>query len=147
MKRFTFKTLGRTLLTLTAVLSLGLWLSGCGGDDNGNPADNGGDATHDGRLICGNGDVWMIGSSCESATRGQIYKSNGVAMQVDRNDGIWSVGVEITWRTDGNKLILYFTSGQRIIVTYEISNGSLTLISDDGSRGTLKKCSGVTIGG
>jgi len=137
MNRFTFTKLGRTLLMLTAVLAFGLL--GCGGDGGG------GEADHDSRLFCGNGEAWLIGGSCASADRGQIYKSNGVAMQVDRDDGVWSVSVEATWRTDGNKLTVSTSRGVVINgASYEISNNTL-ILSDYGDSATLKKCGGLTI--
>jgi len=142
MNRFTFTKLGRTLLMLTAVTAFGLL--GCGGDDNqNNNGGGGGEANHDSRLVCGKGEAWLHGSSCASADLGHIYKSNGVAMQVRPNDGVWSVTAEVTWRTDGNKLTLN-ARGQELSGTYEISNGTLITTDDDGPH-TFKKCGGLTI--
>ena len=150
MKRFSFKMLA----VMSAVCAF-CWL-GCGGGDNGNPADNsgnnnGGDANHDGRLINAANEVWVDASvSCASPRDGQdgtIFASNGDVFGLDyrdRDGGVWVKKNGVwSWLTDGNKLIVDGKSYQ-----YEMSNGTLTIIRDsDGKRETSKKCTGVTIVG
>ena len=148
MKRFSFK-----MLAVAAAVCAGCWL-GCGGDDN-NPANNNGnnnntvgDANHDGKLICGNGEVWMElneGYNCASPTKGNDgveFKSNSDVFVLDYEDnGVWERHEKSTWRTDGNTLV--FGNGpSEQSVTYEISNDSLTLTIN---RATFKKCGGVTV--
>jgi len=165
MNFFTFTKLGRALL-LAGVLAVGsvCWL-GCGGGDDNNPADNsgnnsnnsnnnGGDANHDGRLInAANGEAWLEGRSCESATHGFIFKSNGDLINFGRGDGgddggPWTVWTEVMWRTDGNKLTMRNPSFERgETATYEVSNSTLTLTNDSNQATTYKKCSGVVVGG
>jgi len=136
-------------------LSVSKWLAlaavvcliGCGGGDNGNPADNGGNANHDGKLITANGEAWLMkGVSCESAIVGIILESDGGYIYISLNaNGTWSTGDVRTWRTDGNKLILAKGSNETIF-QYELSNDTLTLTNDDGENALFMKC-GVTVGG
>ena len=161
MKRFSF-----VMLAVAAAVCAVCWL-GCGEGDNGNPADNsgnnsnnsgnnngngnnnnGGDANHDGRLINADNEAWLQGNSCESATGGLVFESNGDVTRRARHSGVWVLDrFGGTWRTDGNKLTINIHGGEeQQIVTYEISNGTLTL-TDDSNRATYKKCSGVVVGG
>jgi hypothetical protein len=158
---------GRTLMTAAAAAALCLLLLiGCGGGDNGNPADNntggnntggnnnnGGDANHDGKLINAANEVWLSGG-CESGTGGYIFKSNGDALNIrfSSSNGDWRVDDRRMWRTNGDKLITWKEGREEVNYTYEVSNSTLTLIRiwDDGSpetRNTYTKCSGLTIVG
>jgi len=154
MKRFSFK-----MLAVAAAVCAGCWL-GCGGGDNGNPADNsgnnsnnsgnnnnGGDVNHDGRLICGNGEAWVSWRGGDGACGAEdlriILTSDGVFIkyEYDRGDGVWWER-RSTWRTEGNKLIVGDHSGQQ----YEISDGKLKVFEDN-RWNTLTKCNGVVVGG
>jgi len=124
MKRFSF-----VMLAVAAAVCAVCWL-GCGGGDNGNPADNsgnnngnGGDANHDGKLICGNGEAWAEvheGYSCASPKNGNIgieLKSNS-AYDLKYDDGVWKRHPDNSpWRTNGNKLIISNPSGEKSIST------------------------------
>ncbi|MDR2593117.1 MAG: hypothetical protein LBC59_10015 [Chitinispirillales bacterium] len=154
MNRFTLAKFGRTLLfaAVAAVISFGCGSGGVGGGDN--PANNntggnnGGDATHDGRLITGNGEAWVEvheGYSCASPREGEdgiVFKSNGDALDLEYEDGVWKWEHTYTWQTNGNKLT--FSSG--VVHTYEVSNNSLTMVKEQSGRQyNLKKCGGLTI--
>jgi len=151
MNRFTFVKLGRTLSVAAALSLFAICWSGCGGDDN-NPGNsnnnngNGGDANHDSRLINDSGEAWLKGSSCKSAEAGFKLRPNGDFIGLNRDDdGDWKRddGNVLTWRTDGNKLILNDPdSGRGQTGWYEISNGILTLKDDNGdNRTTYTQCS------
>jgi len=146
MKRFSFK-----MLAVAAAVCAVCWL-GCGGGDNGNPADNSGNNNgngNSGSLILGNDEAWVKGGSCASANFGMVFKSNGNAITLERNDGVWSVDKEMTWRIDGDKLMITNPySGRDEPLWYEISNGTLKVKDDVGDPWiTFSKCSGVTVGG
>jgi len=126
------------------------WL-GCGGGDNGNPADNsgngnnnnGGDATHDSKLICVDGEAWMRGN-CESDADNVVFKSNGKAFELAYIDGVLKVVEDWgTWRTNGNKLII---SGSEFM-QYDVSDGNLIFTDNGGRQYKYIKCNGLTIVG
>jgi hypothetical protein len=163
MKIFTFAKLGRTLLIAAAVGAV-CWL-GCGSGGGGNPADDGGNnsnnggnnsnnyGSHDSRLVNANGEAWVQvheGYSCASPKEGNdgiVFKSNGDLLDLEYEDGVWTLDHAWTWQTNGNKLTTTRTQGDIMVHTYEVSNNSLTLVKESGSRYDFKKCSGVVVGG
>ncbi|MDR2555489.1 MAG: copper resistance protein NlpE [Fibromonadaceae bacterium] len=150
-----------TKFALSAALALALTftLSCSGGGDSGgdNPANNstpgnnnnGGGINRDSRLVNASGEAWLVGSSCESADDGVVFKSNGDFRELNSNDdGTWREKGSNTWRTDGSKIILTNARGEdkNENFPYEISDGSL-ILTDSGRRVTHKKCSVVIVGG
>jgi len=142
MNRFSFKSLCRTLLMLTAVIAFGLL--GCGGDDNpNNNGGGGGDANHDSRLVNANGEAWMRGN-CESEADNLVFKSNGKAFELAYIDGVLTVVEDWgTWRTNGNKLIIRGSE----FMQYDVSDGNLIFTDNGGRQYKYIKCSGLTIVG
>ena len=141
-------------LALSAALALAMafTLSCSGGGDNGNPADNSGNNSNNGgtnrdsRLVNASGEAWLSGNSCELASGGFIFKSDGDLIWLKHyDDGHWDVTGTTTWRTDGNKIIGMLKCCSVGQYPYEISNSSLILTDGDDSV-PFKKC-GVNVGG
>ena len=156
MKRFSF-----VMLAVAAAVCAVCWL-GCGGGDNGNPADNSGNnnsnnSNNNGNnngspsagLVCASGEAWMSGGggSCGSATDGLIFKSNGDLVDIGLHDNVWVLEHTYSWQTNGNKLLVTKNNGTVDEITYDVSNGALTMTFDSGKQSKYnRKCSGVTVG-
>jgi len=147
MNRFSFAKLGRTLLMLTAVTAFGLL--GCSGDDNPSNGGNNNNGGPSAGLVCADGEAWVGGGtgSCGSATDGLIFKSDGDLLDIGRHDNVWKLESVNSWQTDGNRLLVTM-NGREDDITYDVSNGALTLTFANGKQLTYnRKCSGVVIVG
>ena len=116
-------------------------LVGCGSDKDNNPVGGGGG------LVLPDGCAWVYHDNEEDYTYGRIFKSDGVAVELEYYGDIWVSDDFGTWTTNGNKII-WTEDGEQGIVTYSVSGNTLKITwTDDGETETetYTKTCGLTI--
>ena len=123
---------------VTVVMAAAFFVVGCGGDDDKGTGPGGG-----GGLVLSDGCGWIDSEDeGEGYFGGYIFRSDGVMIAFDCNEGIGCEGEEAAaWTTNGNKYtITYYDDDEPGTGTYSVSGNTLKFTYDGNTETLIKKC-------